>query len=147
MSIGILRASWDQRVNMVQYSFTSTETVRLVRTESPGRPPRLLHSSWTLWIRQKQRRRFTCRYLHPDVNSDARSVFESGPFSFPLGATESRHHAGAKAPICVQIQILCRRSVDEGRHSHSFVWQLGSHRFAGVSYLIGDHRWQGHIRG
>ena len=26
---------------MVQYSFTSTETRRLVRTDSPGRPPRL----------------------------------------------------------------------------------------------------------
>ena len=31
--------------SMVQYSFTSTETVRLVRTDSPGRPPRLSHSS------------------------------------------------------------------------------------------------------
>ena len=30
---------------MVQYSFTSTETKRLVRTDSPGRPPRLSHSS------------------------------------------------------------------------------------------------------
>ena len=26
---------------MVQYSFTSTEIIRLVWTESPGRPPRL----------------------------------------------------------------------------------------------------------
>ena len=26
----------------------STETVRLIRTESPGRPPQLSHSSWTL---------------------------------------------------------------------------------------------------
>ena len=32
----------------VQCCFTSTETVRLIRTESPGRPPRLWHSSWTL---------------------------------------------------------------------------------------------------
>ena len=29
--------------------FTSTETRRLVRTDSPGRPPRLSHSSWTTW--------------------------------------------------------------------------------------------------
>ena len=29
---------------MVQCSFTSTETRRLVRTDSPGRPPRLSHS-------------------------------------------------------------------------------------------------------
>ena len=34
--------------NMVQYSFTSTETRRLVRTDSPGRPPLLSHSSWTM---------------------------------------------------------------------------------------------------
>ena len=33
---------------MVQYSFTSTETRRLVRTDSPGRPPRLSHSSCTM---------------------------------------------------------------------------------------------------
>ena len=32
----------------VHYSFTSTETRRLVRTDSPGRPPRLSHSSWTM---------------------------------------------------------------------------------------------------
>ena len=33
---------------MIQYSFTSTETRRLVRTVSPGRPPRFSHSSWTM---------------------------------------------------------------------------------------------------
>ena len=33
---------------MVQYSFTSTETRRLARTDSPGRPPRLSHSSRTM---------------------------------------------------------------------------------------------------
>ena len=31
---------------MAQYSFTSTETRRLIRTDSPGRPPRLSHSSF-----------------------------------------------------------------------------------------------------
>ena len=31
--------------SMVQCCFTSTETVRLVRTGSPGRPPQLPHSS------------------------------------------------------------------------------------------------------
>ena len=33
---------------MVQNCFTSTETIKLVRTKSTGRPPRLSHSSWTL---------------------------------------------------------------------------------------------------
>ena len=37
---------------MVQYSFTSTETRRLVRTDSPGRPPRLSHSSWDMLLPQ-----------------------------------------------------------------------------------------------
>ena len=31
--------------SMVQCCFTSTKTVRLIRTESPGQPPRLSHSS------------------------------------------------------------------------------------------------------
>ena len=48
MSADILGTSRDQCVSMVQYSFTSTETIRLVRTDSPGRPPRLSHSSWTV---------------------------------------------------------------------------------------------------
>ena len=48
MSVDILRISWDQCVSMVQYCFTFTETMRLVRTDSPGRPPRLSHSSWTM---------------------------------------------------------------------------------------------------
>ena len=46
MSIDILGTSWDQCRSMVQYIFTSTETRRLVRTDSPGRPPRLSNSSW-----------------------------------------------------------------------------------------------------
>ena len=48
MSVDILGTSWDQCVSMDQYCFTSTETRRLVRTDSPGRPPRLSHSSWTI---------------------------------------------------------------------------------------------------
>ena len=48
MSVDILGTSWDQCRSMVHYSFTSTETRMLVRTDSPGRPPRLSHSSWTM---------------------------------------------------------------------------------------------------
>ena len=44
----LLGTSLDQCRSMVQYIFTSTETRRLVRTDSPGRPPRLSHSSWTM---------------------------------------------------------------------------------------------------
>ena len=48
MSVDILGTNCDQCRSMVRCCFTSTETVRLIRTESPGRPPRLSHSSWTL---------------------------------------------------------------------------------------------------
>ena len=46
--VDMFGASWDQCVSMVQYCFTSTETIRLVETESPRRPPRLSYSSWIL---------------------------------------------------------------------------------------------------
>ena len=48
MSVDILGTNCDQCT--VQCCFTSMETIRLIRTESPGRPPRLSHSSWTLWM-------------------------------------------------------------------------------------------------
>ena len=48
MSVDILGTCWDQCQSIVQYNLTSTETRRLVRTDSPGRPPRLSHSSWTM---------------------------------------------------------------------------------------------------
>ena len=51
MSVDILGTSCDQCRSMVQYSFTSMETRRLVRMDSPGRPPQLSHSSWTTWER------------------------------------------------------------------------------------------------
>ena len=43
MSVDILWTSCDQCRSMVQQFFTSTETRRLVRTDSSGRPPRLSH--------------------------------------------------------------------------------------------------------
>ena len=49
MSVDILGTNCDQCRSMVHCCFTSTETVRLIRTENPGQPPRLSHSSWTLW--------------------------------------------------------------------------------------------------
>ena len=48
MSADILGRNCDQCRSMVQCCFTSTENVRLIRPESPGWPPRLSHSSWTL---------------------------------------------------------------------------------------------------
>ena len=49
MSVDILGTNCDQcRRSMVQCCFTSTETVRVIRTKAQGRPHRLSHSSWTL---------------------------------------------------------------------------------------------------
>ena len=48
MSIDILGTSWDQCWSMVQHSFTSMETRRLIKMDSPGQPPQLSHSSWTM---------------------------------------------------------------------------------------------------
>ena len=45
-----LGTSCDQCLSTVQEFFTSTETRRLVRTDSPGHPPRLSHSSWTMIV-------------------------------------------------------------------------------------------------
>ena len=44
MSADILGANCDQCRSMVQCCYTSTETVRLIKMESPGQPPRLSHS-------------------------------------------------------------------------------------------------------
>ena len=65
MSVDILGTSWDQCRSMVQYSFTSTETRRLVRTDSQGRPPRLSHSSWTPPTSCKEPL-VVCPYCFPD---------------------------------------------------------------------------------
>ena len=48
MSADISGTSWDQCRSMVQHSFTSMETRRLVRTDSPWQPPQLSHSSWIM---------------------------------------------------------------------------------------------------
>ena len=49
MSVDILATSWDQCVSMVQYCLTSTETMRLVRTDSPGRHLDS-HTAPELWV-------------------------------------------------------------------------------------------------
>ena len=41
----ILGTNCEQCVCTVQCCFTSTKTIKLIRTGSPGRPPRLSHSS------------------------------------------------------------------------------------------------------
>ena len=47
--VNILGTNWDHCVSTVQCCFTSTETIRLIRTGSPGRPPRL-STQRLLWL-------------------------------------------------------------------------------------------------
>ena len=54
MSADILGTNCGQCLSMVQCCFTSTETVRLIRTGSPGWLPQLSHSSWTLYLSVSQ---------------------------------------------------------------------------------------------
>ena len=60
MSVDILGTIWDQCRSTVQYTFTSTETRRLIRTDSWGGPPRLSHSFWTMCCIQNCDQPFTC---------------------------------------------------------------------------------------
>ena len=55
-SADMLGTSCDQLWSMVQYSFMSMETRRLVRTDSPGQPPRLSHNFSLSFIQ------FPCKY-------------------------------------------------------------------------------------
>ena len=71
MSVDRLGTSCDQCRSMVQYIFTSTETRRLVRTDSPGRPPRLclfiiIHSSYIALFSALEQTH--CAHWHVIVN-------------------------------------------------------------------------------
>ena len=86
MSADILGTNCDQCVSMVQCCFTSTETVRLIRTGSPGRPPRLSHSCWTL-CRETDRSPHVYRSTRPretcntSPTTDTQSETHSSRFS------------------------------------------------------------------
>ena len=62
--VDILGTDCDQCVSVVECCFTSTETVRLIRTGSPGRPPRLSHSSWTLMCFYMSEQLFIALYIY-----------------------------------------------------------------------------------
>ena len=66
-----------------QYFFTSTETRRLVRTDSPGRPPRLSHSSWTMLPHFRTVRSFILTVLAPFQNRERTYPDSACPISKP----------------------------------------------------------------
>ena len=103
MSVDILGTNYDQCRSMVQCCFTSTETIRHNRTESPGRPPRLSHSSWAL------------HHVYFIFIYYVRSHFKFG-----RKASESpvqRWSPPAPAPWCFQDNATPVRSSAEAGHS------------------------------
>ena len=69
MLVDILGTSWDQCQSMVQYSFMSMETRRLVKTDSPGRPPNS-HTAPELCIRRWGKREIIYLSLHCHHQND-----------------------------------------------------------------------------
>ena len=87
MSVDILGTSCDQYRSMVQYSFTSTETRRLVRTDSPGRPPRISHSSWTmLWRWGKREIIYLSLHCHYQNDSCIEMGSDESHFNVSVGS-------------------------------------------------------------
>ena len=110
MSVDILGISWDQCRSMVQYSFTSTKTRRLVRTDSPGRPPRLSHSSWTI------KNRLTVFDLH-----SSGAVWESRWTSWAVRPNEPSGFRGRKdllhrASALVNLSLICLMTSEDIKH-------------------------------
>ena len=97
-----------QFVSMVQCCFTSTETVRLIRTGRTGRPPRLSHSSWTLTGRKTQNYLLTPPPPPPPLPP---LQFTFSPL-FPL--SESSHRADLGRPR--QITPFMVTAVKSRRH-------------------------------
>ena len=91
MSVDILGTSRDQCRSTVQYSFTSTETRRLVRTDSPGRPPRLSLSSWTMTLSLPER---SCIKLGSGVGHFNVSLTVRGGYGVGWGWGWGRGEAG-----------------------------------------------------
>ena len=94
MSVDILETSCDQCRSMVQYIFTSAETRRLVRTDSPGRQLRLSHSSWTM-IPNARTVAFYCAFLNSGVLTALVGCYMAG-------ATWNRCRLGARFVYTVQ---------------------------------------------
>ena len=75
--------------------FTSTETRRLIRTDSPGRPPRLSHSSWTMTVQHHAVQNF-----NQNTHSHAHSTFS---FSVQLPALHTIHSTTVTLTVCCSV--------------------------------------------
>ena len=85
--------------SILLYVFMSTETMRLVRMDSPGRPPRLSHSSWAMWVTCRVNDCYLCstrstyrcvpdNYKHAPCHTQTRVTyvqFSRSRYGTPLG--------------------------------------------------------------
>ena len=113
MSVDILGTNWDQCLSMVQCCFTSTETVRLFRTESPGRPPRLSHSTWThlASYAPDMSDKTGCRHSRVTVSTAWTSFLVSSPSPpphTPYHPPLAHRHDSAPPEMCVPAWHACR---------------------------------------
>ena len=153
MSVDILGTGWDQCRSTVQYSFTSTETRRLVRTDSPGRPPRLSHSSWTMkfvvevtvglykfynrhtlygQIRVDRDREIWRTELNPVIRltNPTTQLQSSGAPGFSVGRSSNR--AIPPCPFAERVRTACRWEHNQLQQKTAADWQ----RFRYVSDTI-----------
>ena len=114
MLVDILGTNCDQCQSTVQYCFTSMETIRLIRMESPRWPPQFSHSSWTLtsefqdkhtvgWF-PRQGNRFQTKKpnLHQIWFSDDRALIIAKILCLSIAS----FHAKDSSICC--LKILCR---------------------------------------
>ena len=94
--------------------FTSTETIRLIRDGSPGRPPRLSHSSWALTLQRSGQFNVALRPQKPlgllgtgssDGHLDFHTAPESSADAIPLKRRFSRRDS--QPVINVRLFQLC----------------------------------------
>ena len=69
---------------MVQYSFTSTETRRLIKMDSPGQPPRFAHSSCECFLQP-----FYIHSWHAGLQKRTQSADRSRPLDTSRPSTPS----------------------------------------------------------
>ena len=126
MSVDILGTNWDQCRSMVQYSFTSTEARRLVRTDSPGQPPRLSDSFWTMPFSRQSIVSLTVflRSLHGTAEntflshqSNLRVVYSVPHCGLVASSpTQSRHVQGQRLGVWLQIVPRVKRMTTAGKN-------------------------------
>ena len=107
MSVDILGTNWSvpKHGSLLLYGL---RTVRLIRTESPGRPPRLSHSSWTL--EPNPLIRLLRDLFRPTICQGSRDLsFSLGPFEvllLPWLLFHTVHIYDARRYLFVRVKTL-----------------------------------------